>query len=208
MNVNLWGPSFWTVLHGLAVLADQVQDPDFDPKALFAPIRQLLPCGVCREHFSEIYNTMREPLVGTLEAWIYEVHQLINEKQWNSSLQKVQHRLQLTDEERDSLYDARSLLFKSVSFEVHKAKSALHFNDLIPKRDFALVLLCLFGVHDTLIIDGFVRPWLQLIQRFGFSEIVTDLLPRSKEDAYEAILIYKYGANGPKEHAVARLLLT
>jgi hypothetical protein len=197
MNVNLWGPSFWITLHGLAVLADRTDDPAFDPKTLFAPLRQILPCSVCRNHFAEIYEDIREPLVGTLEHWIYDVHNKVNDKQYMIQIQKVQDLLKLTDEERDDLYSARDLLCRSISFQMHQARSALHYNDLIPTRDFGLVLVCLYSVHDTETIETYVKPWLYVVKQFGFRDIISELLQLSHERAYERSLRFKYGENDP-----------
>lgn len=190
MNVNLWGPSFWIVLHGLAKLYDEdyhySKDLSPDPNLLVKDLSKLLPCPICANHFAEIYASMERPIKGTFSFWMYRAHTLVLQKQWEGTVEKLQDKLGV---------DPKSLPFdlfvKHPDYSVVTKKLAFHYNDLIPVRDFATVLVCLFRIHDPLTIQHYVNPWLKEIQYFGFQSILSDIL--TSESPYSVAKVYKYG---------------
>ena len=198
MNVNLWGPSFWTVLHGLAKLYDEDfrknQESLQNPLDLVQNLSKLLSCPVCRDHFHEIYSSMEKPVKGAFSFWMYRAHSKVLETQWRDAVQKFQDKTHIANDIKDLLL--RETLYKKPSFQTVERKLTFHYTDLIPTRDFATVLVCLFRIHDAPTIQTYVKPWLSAIQRFGFQNILSDVL--SSEDPYSTALVYKYGSDTPE----------
>lgn len=204
MNVNLWGPSFWIVLHGLAKLYDKdySDHPETakDPDELVRDLQYILPCPTCRDHFADIYASMEKPIRGTLSFWMYRAHSKVLITQWKGSLETLQHKTQISNDVKFLLVHQAETLIKQPSFSAVQKKLAFHYNDLIPTREFATLLVCLFRVHDEKTIQLYVKPWLARIGYFGFSGTLSEILEAS--DPYSRAIVYKYGDDTPALRAM------
>jgi hypothetical protein len=87
MNVNLWGPAVWQVLHGIASLA---QDPRVHASAadVLGGLRMLLPCVHCLNSYREFFATA-ERAHGPAHTWfergeamqrVYDLHCAVDDK--------------------------------------------------------------------------------------------------------------------------------
>lgn len=87
MNVNLWGPAVWQVLHGVASLA---QDPRVHASAggVLQGLCQLLPCIHCLNSYREFFAAA-EAAHGPVASWfthgegiqrVYELHCAVDDK--------------------------------------------------------------------------------------------------------------------------------
>jgi hypothetical protein len=92
-NVNVWGPHLWSLLHGLAGLIHferKTNNVNVETYARIATMLQnlkiLLPCIHCRESYTKFYdlkngdNVVNFGLSDDLFAWVFELHNLVNEK--------------------------------------------------------------------------------------------------------------------------------
>jgi hypothetical protein len=77
MNVWIWGPPMWDLLHASAFLAD-ANGIDLDP--LVQPLTQILPCSYCRDSFNLFYGALGAPKVSLGATWVYEAHKLVTQK--------------------------------------------------------------------------------------------------------------------------------
>ncbi len=90
MNVSRWGPSAWTVLHGLsdrlpAILSKGQVDFLVD---LSRQLESVLPCIYCRQSYSQFYQevplerilTYNRPYRILWDWWIWVIHNKVNRK--------------------------------------------------------------------------------------------------------------------------------
>lgn len=87
MNVNLWGPDLWSLLHGLAGLYTQAKNnlhDDIDAiDIIFKELRILLPCIHCKKSYNEFYphlNIRRQFSRGDGIKCVYDIHSLVDDK--------------------------------------------------------------------------------------------------------------------------------
>lgn len=81
---EIWGPIFWSTLHIVSMAYPD--SPSYSEKRAakeyFNALAFLLPCPVCRTHFSEILQAM--PVEswldnrGSLMEWVWKVHNQVN----------------------------------------------------------------------------------------------------------------------------------
>ena len=57
-NPNVWGPSAWNIIHGLAYIYSEnpTKKLQKEYKAFFKTLPIILPCEICREHLKEYYK--------------------------------------------------------------------------------------------------------------------------------------------------------
>ena len=77
MNVNIWGPPAWSVLHSATFLMDLY---GIEPSTLFKTLEQLLPCIYCRKSYVEFVASIGLPKRGLAVTWLYTIHNLVNKK--------------------------------------------------------------------------------------------------------------------------------
>lgn len=90
MNVNLWGPQLWSLLHGLAYVADVKTALNF--QGILSELRILLPCSLCRNSYNTYYDKFKN-IVSDIEAGnasrkIWELHNLVDDKLEQQRLEK------------------------------------------------------------------------------------------------------------------------
>jgi hypothetical protein len=77
MNVWIWGPPMWDLLHNASFLYD-MKKTSMEP--MTRSLLELLPCRYCRESYAEYYQDMGPPAVGYSAQWAYRLHQRVNDK--------------------------------------------------------------------------------------------------------------------------------
>jgi hypothetical protein len=82
MEPNIWGPSLWQVLHGVAHVCPPSHAHDFWLMVDLLP--NILPCSLCRQSVAAFYSSnaaLREARNGNHPAlWAWTLHNLANEK--------------------------------------------------------------------------------------------------------------------------------
>lgn len=78
MDTRFWGPSGWQLLHLIAFKSEH-------PEEFLLGIKDILPCKFCRE--STLQFTHEIPLKGDPGKWLYLLHNRVNEKLRNQSVQ-------------------------------------------------------------------------------------------------------------------------
>ena len=89
MNVAIWGPRLWRVMHGIACLTNPLTSTPQDMAAaafVFTSLNELLPCSYCRESYASIFaRSARGRSFATifrddLQRFVYDLHNYVNEK--------------------------------------------------------------------------------------------------------------------------------
>ncbi len=82
MPPDVWGPIFWDAMH-IVSLAYPVQPSEEDKagaKAFFESLSVVLPCPICRTHYSE--KIKASPVAtgskGELIYWVWDIHNQVN----------------------------------------------------------------------------------------------------------------------------------
>lgn len=83
MHSSVWGSSYWYILHAISFAYETEPNPEPNPddfKKIISSIGAVLPCGVCRRHFSKqqkqfpiVYNSRK-----ALTTWLYQRHERVN----------------------------------------------------------------------------------------------------------------------------------
>jgi len=87
MDVNLWGPAFWHVLHTITFDYPEHPTPEEHERysQFFHSLKYVLPCGACRKHFAHGIETKYpiEPALknrDTLSRWLVDFHNTVNKR--------------------------------------------------------------------------------------------------------------------------------
>ena len=97
LMVSVWGPVGWKYLHSVAYgypvnplehdakngLASGTTENNY--KIFFTFVGKTLPCGLCRESYSKFIteNPIRATSRSDLTRWVWEIHNMVNEKLGN-----------------------------------------------------------------------------------------------------------------------------
>lgn len=119
MNVNIWGPRLWRILHGAVYLNSDAKHV-LASTTLFESLLVLLPCAYCRESYPEILKlATRGSLKHVFESgqgneFVYRLHNLVNLK-----LQRQKIRDALSISQRIPVgHDIIEKLYPPISFNV------------------------------------------------------------------------------------------
>lgn len=77
MNVWIWGPPMWDILHSACILSDTSKQ---SAVPLLRPLKMLLPCIFCRESFTKFYNCLGDPPIGLASEYLRLMHSIVNKK--------------------------------------------------------------------------------------------------------------------------------
>nr|QBK87701.1 MAG: Erv1/Alr family disulfide (thiol) oxidoreductase [Marseillevirus LCMAC202] len=84
-NSNIWGPCFWRTIHAFAAAYRPTQDVKSAFKQFIYSLTGILPCKICREHYT--HNLNQIPLneeylkdAHNLFLWSYLLHDLVNKQ--------------------------------------------------------------------------------------------------------------------------------
>ena len=81
MNVNIWGPPFWEILHGMAGLVNARNYTSF--QFIMFHLNYLLPCIHCRNSYIEFYKLLDFTTQANNKYYmlqIYNLHNMVNKK--------------------------------------------------------------------------------------------------------------------------------
>jgi len=129
MNVWIWGPPMWDILHAAGRVYD-MNSTNID--ALVRPLKKILPCRYCRDSFVVFYDLLNRPITGQGLKWTYDVHTLVNEK-------LAKQRLEKSGVSGVPLKD----LFAEPSFEVVQKRLLVNSDELFTWKAISVVLLAL-----------------------------------------------------------------
>lgn len=210
MNVNLWGPSFWTILHSLAGRADETKTTFFDD--LVRPLSDLLPCIHCRRSFAIYYQILGKPVPGKCAAWMYDMHNLVNNKLDEQAIDKTILAVSPGNVEFKVLLMAslRSL-YPVPSLEVVRKRYLFHRADLFPHKDLSTVVLA-FALQASqpnapYTFDACLT-WLKHANTLmNCDQLATQFkLFRGGDDFLSVAIRYKYGDDTPTTRTYASYL--
>jgi len=82
---KVWGPSAWLFLHCVTLNYEPTRHNKKGYKAFFENLKHILPCGTCRDNYSDIIRDGKLKLSydvfesrETLSKWLFHVHNHIN----------------------------------------------------------------------------------------------------------------------------------
>ena len=84
MSPDVWGPIFWQTMHivSLGYNPEPSKQEQEDAVKLYTSLKTMLPCGICRAHYSEFLREMPiEHAVGSrddLIYWVFQLHNKVN----------------------------------------------------------------------------------------------------------------------------------
>ncbi len=84
MSPDVWGPIFWHTMHivSLGYNPEPSKQEQEDAIKLYTSLKTMLPCGICRAHYSEFLREMPiEQAVGSrddLIYWVFRLHNKVN----------------------------------------------------------------------------------------------------------------------------------
>lgn len=84
MSPDVWGPIFWQTMHivSLGYNPEPSKQEQEDAIKLYTSLKTMLPCGICRAHYSEFLREMPiEHAVGSrddLIYWVFRLHNKVN----------------------------------------------------------------------------------------------------------------------------------
>ena len=84
MSPDVWGPIFWHTMHivSLGYNPEPSKKEQDDAIRFYKSLETMLPCGVCRAHYSEFLREMPvEQAVGSrddLIYWVFRLHNKVN----------------------------------------------------------------------------------------------------------------------------------
>ena len=84
MSPDVWGPIFWHTMHivSLGYNPEPSKQEQDDAIRFYKSLETMLPCGICRAHYSEFLREMPvEQAVGSrddLIYWVFRLHNKVN----------------------------------------------------------------------------------------------------------------------------------
>lgn len=84
MSPDVWGPIFWRTMHivSLGYNPEPTKREQEDAIRFYKALETMLPCGICRAHYSEFLKEMPvEAAVGSrddLIYWVFQLHNKVN----------------------------------------------------------------------------------------------------------------------------------
>jgi hypothetical protein len=84
MDVRLWGPSGWKLLHTIAHHYKATPEAKENAEVFFCNLKHILPCIYCRESLTGFIDDLPiAPYLGSsrqLQQWVYKIHNKVNAK--------------------------------------------------------------------------------------------------------------------------------
>ena len=85
MDPNVWGPPLWFIMHSVAMNYPEASPSYVEQRNhydFYHSLRNVLPCGVCREHYAELLKQYPlNPYLesrGQLVTWVVLIHNKVN----------------------------------------------------------------------------------------------------------------------------------
>lgn len=92
MSPDIWGPIFWNTMHivTLGYAEKPTQDEQKAAKEFFNALKFLIPCPICRHHYTEILKTdpVESAVVSRtkLVQWAFNIHNKVNKEIGNPEI--------------------------------------------------------------------------------------------------------------------------
>jgi len=116
MNVNIWGPELWSILHGIAGL-----EKSLFALPLFADLCVLLPCIHCRKSYCAFYSNdeCKEAFAaGKSMEYVYKIHNYVNDKLELQRLDKLFQSVKLDESAKHAIQSNFLILSTRPSIQV------------------------------------------------------------------------------------------
>lgn len=136
MNVWIWGPPLWELLHAASFLCDRKK---YSAKKMFQSLSLILPCIFCRQSY-ETFLQEEGPSKPYAE-WCYNLHTKVNQKLIGQRIEKL---MAETNFSSDQVAAMRRTLFAEPEFAVLQKRFLIQSDELFLWRSVSIVLLALF----------------------------------------------------------------
>lgn len=150
MNVNLWGPELWSLLHGVAAL---VSSADFAQAAvIFKSLRVLLPCVHCRNSYVQFLadtNVSQEIRAGGAVELVYRIHCDVDNKLESQRLEALLAAVSAPDEVAAKIRAASATLSGRPSLQVVRKRWELSEGKPFAESSVWRVLFAFVMLVDT-----------------------------------------------------------
>lgn len=201
MNVWLWGPTLWPLVHMVGYACDHDARIVPDYLQMTQTLQFILPCVQCRNSQTSFVQELGVPEQGKCLEWSYTLHKKVNSKLNKQRLEKIRKRDSLAPfMENDALWNTLSQedilddLFSNPSYEILQKRAITYGKNLWTERDvltFCLVL-CLHAQGSTTQI-GKQRP-----KETATIEVSEEVLSKQK-DFFACLYEIHKKLKGPKE---------
>ncbi len=124
MNVNIWGPELWSLLHGLAGLTNSnIQKLTFIK--IFQVLQYLLPCIHCKNSYKQFFNS--DEITEFVKAdksieYVYHLHNLVNDKLEIQKIQKLFLSVPLNEQQKQEIVENHVILSSRPTIETVKKR--------------------------------------------------------------------------------------
>ena len=159
LMVSVWGPVGWKYLHSVAYgypvnpleydakngLASGTTENNY--KIFFTFVGKTLPCGLCRESYAKFIteNPIRAKSRDELTRWLWEIHNMVNEKLGNGDKNEP---FENTKEFYESFYDTKTEFNSIIHSKMRSWSEKLREFDVICFS----VLTCWAGSLHTVVL--------------------------------------------------------
>jgi hypothetical protein len=158
MNVWIWGPPLWEILHAASFLCDRKK---YSAKKFFNSLISILPCIYCRQSY-ETFLKDDPPPSNHFAEWCFNLHSKVNEKLIGQRLEKLKIEMPFTVVQIDAM---RKTLFAEPEFAVIQKRFLIESDELFLWRSISIVLLAFFiseGPQEGR--DIFIKELMNIIQ--------------------------------------------
>lgn len=130
----------WDLLQSAGFLADAFHT-SLDP--MVQSLKVILPCRYCRDSFQTFYDQLGPPKVGSAAKWIFEVHNLVNNKLESQRIEAFLKDRNWPDTAKQDLRLNGRALCTRPTFEVVQKRFMVNRDEPFPRRGVSTVLLTL-----------------------------------------------------------------
>ena len=151
MNVWLWGPSLWSVVHGCSQAYDLDDRLGKPIHSLLQTLRVILPCVYCRNSYNGFLDDLGLPKQKTSLEWSQKLHNMVNTKLELQRIDKLRDAECLGLSKDNQLWDnlkstaCRNLLQNTPSLEILTKRCILKIDNPWSEYDLLLILTTLFS---------------------------------------------------------------
>ena len=185
MNVNLWGPDLWSILHGISGLA-VISDAFFEesaPLSIFKELCVLLPCVHCRKSYCDFFQESEclESIKNkALVAYAYKMHCLVDDKLESQRLDRLFEQVKVDESISAQIRNASSLLSTRPSLQVVMKRWELSEGKPFAETS---VWRCLFAF--VMLVDNDLNPSIRRASIIQWISSLSSFLKSSLE--YKAL---------------------
>jgi hypothetical protein len=140
MNVWIWGPSMWEILHASSFVADKYR---YNMDTLINLLPSILPCIYCRESCAKFKAALGRASTGHAAQYCYVLHNTVNAKLQNQKVDAFLSSTKWSETQKDMFRSSSSVLFSQPSFEVVEKRFLVNSDESFLWKDLSIVLLAL-----------------------------------------------------------------